>query len=496
MPSASRRAVAWLAAGLAVGLGGCKGTGLTARIDGVVPASAVAGVEATVKIIGEGFQPAVQGNFDDQTRSRVSAQFSARLGDRLLSNVTYVSASELTATVPGDLPPGTYDLSVADPVGRRATAAAAFTVLPASDAGPPDAAPDAGVDSITPDAVTPDAPAPDTTDDALAPDTLSPDSTPTGVHTVAGTGVAAFANGPAAQAAFDAPRGVAVLGTKIYVADFNNHRVRTIEAGQVSTIAGSGTQGFLDGPAASAELNLPDSVAVDPTGVVYVTDSANSCIRKIEAGQVTTFAGTNVDGLVDGPAADSRFASPLGLALAADGKLYVADAGNHRIRVIAGGTVSTLAGTTEGFADGAAAAARFSSPSGVWVDGTRVYVADTGNQRLRLIEGGQVTTIAGTGDKGQDEGPAASATFWNPSGVVVVSDAGGERIYVVDQANHAIRLIDPSGTVSTINGAGFGFANGPVAMSLFFYPRGITATPGGVLYIADQSNHAIRVIYP
>jgi sugar lactone lactonase YvrE len=178
-------------------------------------------------------------------------------------------------------------------------------------------------------------------------------------------------------------------------------------AGVVSTLAGRGTAGYLDGPAATAAFNYPIGVAVDGQGTVHVADYNNNCIRAISpAGVVSTWAGTTAPGLQDGPAATARFWEPMSLACDQQGRLYVADARNERIRQIsAQGVVSTLAGSgstdvkfvPDNFANGPAATALFYYPSGVAVDGQgTVYVADYNNHRIRKIAAGTVSTVAGS----------------------------------------------------------------------------------------------------
>jgi sugar lactone lactonase YvrE len=158
-------------------------------------------------------------------------------------------------------------------------------------------------------------------------------------------------------------------------------------AGAVTTLAGS-TDGFADGVGAAAQFNFPFGVAVDAAGNVYVADTDNHSIRKITlAGEVSTLAGSGYPGNADGPGGFARFGYPLRVAVDAAGNLYVADTGNNRIRKISpAGAVTTLAGSNEGFVDGVGAAAQFSQPNGVAVDAAgNVYVADTNNQRIRKI---------------------------------------------------------------------------------------------------------------
>ena len=218
-----------------------------------------------------------------------------------------------------------------------------------------------------------------------------------------------------------------------------------VPADDVSTLAGS-TVGFADGSGTTAQFNGPSGVAVAPDGTVYVADTNNHRIRATDptTGEVTTLAGNGFAGFVDGPGGTAQFSVPFGVAVAPNGTVYVADTNNHRIRAIdpTTGTVTTLAGNgTAGFVDGPGATAQFTGPSGVTVnsDGT-VYVADRGNQRIRAIESttGQVTTFAGNGTAGFVDGPGATAQFNGPSGVTVDPDG---VVYVADFDNHRIRKI-------------------------------------------------------
>lgn len=322
------------------------------------------------------------------------------------------------------------------------------------------------------------------------------------VTTLAGS-TAGFADGPGNTAQFLAPTGVAVApdGT-VYVADTTNHRIRTIDpaTGQVATLAGTGLAGFADGPGTIAQFNNPFGVSVAADGTVYVADTNNHRIRTINpaTGGVTTLAGTDTAGYVDGPGSTARFNSPFSVAVAPNGTVYVSDYFNHRIREIdpITGEVSTLAGSSSGFADGPGVDARFNRPAGVAVapNGT-VYVAEHLNHRIRAIDPatGEVSTLAGTGTPGFADGPGNTAQFVAPTGVAVASNG---TVYVGDRVNHRIRAIDPaSGEVSTFAGTGTaGFADGPSNTAQFDNPSGVAVTPNGTIYVADYGNYRIRKI--
>jgi sugar lactone lactonase YvrE/Tfp pilus assembly protein PilE len=320
------------------------------------------------------------------------------------------------------------------------------------------------------------------------------------VSTLAGSGTAGFADGTGAEAQFNYPASVAVdsSGT-VYVADINNHRIRKISpAGVVSTLAGSGTAGFADGTGAEAQFNYPYGVAVDSSGTLYVADINNHRIRKISpAGVVSTLAGSGTAGFADGTGAAARFYQPTSVAVDTSGTVYVADTNNNRIRKISpAGVVSTLAGSTFGFADGTGAAAQFNYPYGVAVDSSgSVYVADFYNNRIRKISpAGVVSTLAGSGTAGSSDGTGTVAQFGNPAGAAV--DSSG-TVYVADYNNHSIRKITPAGVVSTLAGSGTaGFADGTGAAAQFFQPTGVAVDASGTVYVADYYNCRIRKISP
>ena len=326
------------------------------------------------------------------------------------------------------------------------------------------------------------------------------------VQTVAGSGSRGLMEGGVKLARFDTPTGVAVDSAgKIYVADSLNHRVRVIHQGQVKTLAGSGSTGlfaggFKDGPAASALFNFPTAVAVDSAGKVYVADTWNHRIRVVAGGKVSTLAGGSTHGLVNGKAALARFTAPHGLALGAQGKVYVADTWNHCIRLVAAGQVTTLAGQGQpGLKDGAAAVARFYLPKGVAVDSAgKIYVADSLNHRVRVVAGGQVSTLAGSAGSGPGgggflDGAALSARFNEPSGVWTASSG---KVYVADMLNHRVRAI-AAGNVTTLAGSGKdGYLDSSAKVAKFSYPAGLATGSAGMVYLADSGNHRVRVIVP
>ncbi|MDD2699058.1 MAG: BspA family leucine-rich repeat surface protein, partial [Arcobacteraceae bacterium] len=265
------------------------------------------------------------------------------------------------------------------------------------------------------------------------------------VTTFAGDGTAGSTDGIGATAQFNSPSGVAVDSSgNVFVADYINHKIRKITPdGNVSTFAGSGTDGFADGTGTAAQFNYPYGVAVDSNGNVYVADVYNNKIRKITPdGNVSTFAGSGTDGFADGSSTTAQFNHPRGVAVDSNGNVYVADVYNNKIRKITpDGNVSTLAGSTSGFADGTGTAAKFNFPSGVAVDSNgNVYVADVDNNKIRKITpDGNVSTLAGS-TSGFADGTGTAAKFNYPSGVAV--DSNG-NVFIAD-TNNRIRKIDNS----------------------------------------------------
>ena len=318
------------------------------------------------------------------------------------------------------------------------------------------------------------------------------------VTTFAGSGIYGDADGVGTAAAFEQPSGITSDGTHLYIADTFNSKIRKIEiaTGVVSTFAGSGVNGISDGGGTAASFHSPRDITTDGT-YLYVADTWGNKIRKIEiiTGIVTTLAGSGSEGNADGTGAAASFAYPRGITT--DGTyLYVADTWGNKIRKIEimTGIVTTLAGSdSEGNADGIGVAASFASPRGITTDGTHLYIADTGNHKIRKIEisTGVVTTLAGTGNYGIADGAGTAANFRYPNGITI----DGTNLYVADAENHKIRKIDiATGMVATLAGSGnAGTADGAGAAANFHYPSGIT-TDGFALYVTDSENNTIRKI--
>lgn len=301
-------------------------------------------------------------------------------------------------------------------------------------------------------------------------------------------------------ASFNGPTGVAVDATgNIYVADYGNNEIRKIStAGILSTLAGSGMQGSLNGVGNTASFNGPTSLALDPSGNIYVADDNNNQIRKITPdGLVSTLAGSDSTGLVNGIGAGAYFFGPSGVACDAQGNVYVADAGNNVIRMITpAGSVTTIAGNgNPGINNGPVLSATFNNPTGLALDKSgNVYVADMLNNLVRKISGGQVTTLAGGDTSASINGQGTAAGFYFPNSIA--ADASG-NLYVTEYVSDLIRKIDPSGNVTTFAGKGTaGQADSTGVAASFNGPSGIAVDATGNVYVADTYNNVIRKITP
>ena len=351
-----------------------------------------------------------------------------------------------------------------------------------------------------------------------------------GVRTVAGVSPGGYSGdgGPATEAQMHEPRMVtfAADGT-MYIADTFNQLIRQVSpSGTITTLAGKHT-GFVPrdeadcvpnfsgegGPATDATLSCPHSIAVDPlgTGDVYIADSANHVIRKVDTSGVITSvvgqggkAGKDGDG---GPAASATIQGPKGIVFDKAGNLLIADSQNDRIRRVdrATGVITTVAGTgtTGSSGDGGpATAAELSEPRTIALgpDGS-LYIAEPKANRVRRVDpAGIITTFAGTGSTGYagDGGPANAARLDLPRGVA--ADQSG-NVFIADSMNQRIRMVDPSGTITTVAGRGkacyFSPSNtcgdgGPPLEAGFATPRAVEVDPSGVLFVTDTFNERVR----
>ena len=344
------------------------------------------------------------------------------------------------------------------------------------------------------------------------------------VCTVAGSGKlgdlgGGYVDGPALQAQFRRPAALARdAAGSLYVADLKNQRIRKLTpAGQVVTVAGSGSAGpvqgdYVDGPVQSARFADPIGVCLLPDGRLCVADSDNHRIRLISNGTVSTLAGSGACGVLlggyrDGPASEAEFSRPYDVVLGHQGDVFVADHFNHVIRRITpDGRVSTWAGNGVcGFADGPGSSARLAYPNRLAIDARGnlyftechsrdMYESRSGNRVRRTTPEGQVSTVAGSGKPDFQDGPAATAQFDTPMGLEV--DLAG-NVYVADYLNHCIRVITPGGEVRTLAGTARleGYQDGPAASALFSYPTDVLVSPEQrTLYVTDFGNHRIRAI--
>lgn len=319
------------------------------------------------------------------------------------------------------------------------------------------------------------------------------------VGTVAGQNNG-FADGRGFQAMLSGPTDVAADSSgNFYVVDYSNCRIRKVTpAGTVTTFAGSGTVGTLDGTGTAAQFNYPWGIAIDSTGSLYVTEYYGHCIRKISpAGAVTTLAGTpGTSGFVDGAGATAKFNQPYGLSVDVGGNVYVADTGNQRIRKVSPtGVVSTLAGSgTAGNVNGTGTGASFSSPQAVAVDGSgNVYVADTFNSLIRKVTSvGVVTTLAGSGS-GYVDGTGIGANFNSPRAIAI--DSAGVNLYVSDYNNYRIRrLAISTGLVSTVLGNGTALPlDGPTPTAMAAGLAGLAVSNGNLAFV-DRGANRIRMV--
>ncbi len=319
------------------------------------------------------------------------------------------------------------------------------------------------------------------------------------VTTFAGSGSPGVEDNTGAAASFSEPFGVALdLHNNVIVAEGGHgNRIRIITPqGVVQTIAGS-EEGFADGRGAAAHFNTPSAIAIDKRGNIFVADTSNNRIRKISTeGVVSTVAGSPEPGYRDGPADQAQFDSPVGVAVDAEGNIFVADTYNDRIRkVSAGGEVSTIAGAgLPGLADGQSGVALFDTPCGIAVDGQgNLFVADTGNDAIRKITPqGDVSTIAGASSAGNAP-QASDPELDRPVGIAVTHDS---FLFVASQGNGKIHRITPEGEITEYAGHTSGFRNASGRAARFNGPSGIAVDREGNLYVADTENYLVRKIAP
>lgn len=279
--------------------------------------------------------------------------------------------------------------------------------------------------------------------------------------------------------------------------DTGTQTITELKKAWVTTIAGSGFSGFVDAPAAAAKFSRLNGIAVTTDGTIYVADKENSRIRKIANGQVSTVAGNGTYEIKDGAGPNAHFKYPAKIVFGVDGNLFLTDFDNYTIRTLTpGGVVKNYAGRQGyGHENGDTSIATFN------MSGTRVafneagdmFVPDTYNNLIRKVtRAGQVTTYAGTGIRGRKDGDLTNAQFDNP--YLAVVDKQGNLV-VFDQGNFVFRKISKDGKVTTLSGSGIlGYLDGKATKAQFSWVEDMVADSKGNIYILDQS--AIRRIDP
>ncbi|HZT66404.1 MAG TPA: hypothetical protein VFA11_11500 [Acidimicrobiales bacterium] len=374
------------------------------------------------------------------------------------------------------------------------------------------------------------------------------------VAVTAGTGVGGFGgdNGPASQALLNRPEGLALVNGTLYISDSNNNRIRAVDTtGTIRTVAGTGAAGYSgdQGLATAATLHAPLGLAADASGDLFMADSENAAVREVSsAGVISTVAGTGQKGYTGdgGPATGAELYWPTGVSVDPSGDLLIADGGSARVRQVVNGIISTVAGNgSVGMSGdgGPAVNASLAEPVGVAVGSSGVdvvdsqngvirhisttgtittlagpaggytfpiadlfdskgnlYVADWGNRIFEVMAGtGQVRVVAGTGTAGYtgDGGPATGAELNQPSGLALDSHS---NLYISDSGNNVVRMVSPTGKISTYAGDGFPtsstnpLGDGQKARAAsFHFPYGLLWTSNG-LYVSDRDNQRIRLV--
>jgi sugar lactone lactonase YvrE len=341
------------------------------------------------------------------------------------------------------------------------------------------------------------------------------------ITTVAGTGLAGLnddGQGPLETHLY-LPQDVTIgPDGYLYIVDWNNHRIRRIKDGIIETVAGSGELGDAqDGVGIYTQFNHPTNVEFDHDGHMIIAAWHNSLVKRLymhgeKEGFAENVAGTGARsfGGDDGPANSAHLDLPSSVAIDANGNILISDQANYRIRLVEpDGTIHTICGdgTPAYSGDGSRAEdARLNGPRGqsappasrICIDNRdRIYIADTGNNVVRMIDSdGTIRTIAGTGERGYggDDGPATEAKLNTPSDVAIASNG---IVYVADTMNHVIRMISPDGIIRTLAGTGergFGGDGGPADEALLDRPYGLTVSANGDVYIADTHNQRIRKV--
>ncbi|MDB5100524.1 MAG: repeat containing protein, partial [Cyanobacteria bacterium RYN_339] len=427
------------------------------------------------------------------------------LSAELARVVTGTGSADLAMATPSaPLPPPSPNLAFASlPPGASPPPATPTPPTPqgATPTPVPTPTPFGATPTPIPSAATP-TPAPTATPAGATPTpaptaTPTPTPTPPPSTTLAGTGTAGFQNGPGALAQFNSPIGLAFdAGGNLLVGDANNHAIRKVTAGgTTSTFAGSGAAGTAEGTGTAAQFDTPWGLFFDAsTSLLYVGDTGGHRIRQITSGGVvSTFVGNAAGGFANGTGAAAGFAKPRFIVrMSTD--FYIADETDARLRkVTPAGVATVLAGAgVTGFTDGTGAAAKFDAPLGLVAAATQeLYLADRDNHCIRKIDRvGVVTTLVGGPSAGLVDGNGAVVRFNQPHGLAF--DANG-NLYVADRGNHCIRKVTPFGAVTRVLGSGIaGYADGPALSVQFKSPAGVILDAAGNLYVADSGNNRIR----
>lgn len=331
------------------------------------------------------------------------------------------------------------------------------------------------------------------------------------ISTVAGGGEEPAETGTAALAAkiVRPTQTIALEGGDFYILETGFHRLLYVNTGgRIEVTAGNTTAGFAGdgGPASQALLSSPSGIERDHEGNIYIADTGNNRVRKIDtAGIITTVAGSDLAGFYgDGfPAIEAGLFRPADVATDPSGRLFIADQGNNRIRMVdVDGTISTICGTDNYTYNGngiPAVGANIFKPSGVCVDPqSNLYIAVTGHHMVRMINtSGRIRTVAGSGSAGYagDGSNAVGASLSSPTDVSVRQD--GRGFYIADQYNHRVRFVDENGLIATVAGTGESGYNGDGLFATdaeLNYPTGTATDIFGNLYIADKDNFRVRKV--
>jgi hypothetical protein len=316
------------------------------------------------------------------------------------------------------------------------------------------------------------------------------------VETYAGTGSNRSADGPKLRANIGAPTGLYCQGEDIYICDYYGNSIRKIntKTETMTTLAGNGSEtGEREGEALMTSLPTPRYIFPDGDGGWVITSYVHGQIVRLKNGRLSVLAGATESGFVEGPVASARFDYPRGgCADPRTGSLYITDYGNHRIRIISShGVVSSIGSGNKTCKDGSAAQSAFNGPLDLCIGPHNTfYVCELG--AVRVIDGTshEVTTYAGAEQCGLLDGPRLSARF---SGLTALAWRH-DTMFLADFNNHLIRMISPTGMVSTFAGSTKGFLDGAADQAQFQFPWGLCLTNEGHLLISDSSNNKIRIM--